>query len=206
MAEKPSFEERKKDLKQFDAKQVKPKENAAWTWIRTMFFSGMSLKDILKKVAENQIIPQIKDNFRNSLVSIIDMKLYKDHQTSSSSQPTSSFITNYVSYSDPKKETKALLESNQAKEKAVIESGYETPAFRDISQAKDFLRSMQEYVKKYQTISVYDLAWMQKKKIDFTWDSYEWNKEEILAIKEPTHINHPNTPWIVQLPKAHPRE
>ena len=47
---RPDFEERKKDMQQFsDARQIKKKpENAIWTWVRSMFFSGRSIKDILK--------------------------------------------------------------------------------------------------------------------------------------------------------------
>ena len=202
-SERPSFEERKKDMQQFsDARQVKKKpENAIWKWVRDMFFSGRTMKDILIDVAENQIVPQMKDNMRNSLVSMIDLGFYKDHQTGSSSTP-GSFITNYVNFSDKQKQQKKALEENKQREKEIIDSGYETPAFKQKIQAENFLKSLHAYVSKYQTMSVQDLAWMQGKTIDYTWDKYGWDKEDILAVKAPTHINNPDTPWAVVLPKA----
>lgn len=200
---RPDFEERKKDMQQFsDARQIKKKpENAIWTWVRSMFFSGRSIKDILKDVAENQVVPQMKDNFRNSLVSMIDLGIYKDHQTGSSSTP-GSFITNYVNFSDRKNIQSKTLEENKKKEQDVINSGYETPAFKNKAQAENFIRSIHAYVNKYQTMSVQDLAWMQGKTVDYTWDKYGWEKEEVLAVTGATHVNNPDAPWAVILPKA----
>lgn len=205
---KPDFEERKKDMVQFsDAKQVKKKpENAVWKWIRDMFFSGRTLKEILKDVAENQIVPQMKDNFRNSLVSMIDLGIYKDHSSTSSTNVPGSFITNYVNFSDKAAQQKKTLEANKQKEKELISSGYETPAFKQKVQAENFLKSIHAYVTKYQTMTVQDMAWMQGKTVDYTWDKYGWEKEEVLAVKNPTHINNPDTPWAIILPKAHVME
>ena len=200
---KPSFEDRKKDLVQFSsAKQIKKKEeNAFWKWTKDMFFSGRTLKEILKDVAENQIIPQAKDNLRNSLVAIIDLKFYKDHKTTSSStNPMSNFVTNYVSFSD--KQKKALQE-NKKKEEETIKSGFEYPAFKTQREAEQFIESMHAYVSKYPTMSVLDITWMQGKTIDFNWDKYGWEKEEILAIRRPTHINNPDAPYMIDMPKAH---
>lgn len=201
---RPDFEERKKDIVQYsDAKQVKKKEeNPVWKWVRDMFFSGRTAKEILLDVATNQIAPQVKDNFRNSLVSMLDLAIYKDHQSTSSNTP-GSFITNYVNFSDKQAAQKKNLEANQKKEQEVINSGYETPAFKAKNKADDFIRSMHAYVTKYQTMSVQDLAWMQGKTVDYTWDKYGWEKEEILAISGPTHVNNPDTPWAIMLPKAH---
>jgi hypothetical protein len=203
---RPSVEERRKDLKQFnDVRQAKKKEpNAFWNWIAKMFFSGKTMKEICKEVAEDVLIPGIKDNVRNALVNTIDMKIYEDHNTSATTSGTpGSFITNYVSSYDKKKQQKAALEANQKKEAEVIKSGFEYPAFRSKKQADDFLMSMHAYVQKYETMSVQDLAWMQGKSIDFTWDAYGWQREEILDIKAPKHINNPETPWVIMLPKAH---
>lgn len=200
---RPDFEERKKDMQQFDARQVKQKkESPVWTWMRDMFFSGRSIKDILKDVAENQIIPQMKDNVRNSLVSMIDLGMYKEHKGSSST-PSGSFITNYVNFSKTPQQSSKALEENKKKESELISSGYETPAFRFKRDAEDFITSLRVYISKYHTMSVQDLAWMQKKTVDYVWDKYGWDEDEILAIKEPTHINNPETPWAVILPKAH---
>ena len=201
---RPDFEERKKDMQQFsNARQIKRKpENAVRSWVRNMFFSGRTMKDILKDVAENQIVPQMKDNFRNSLVSMIDLGIYKDHQSSSGSTP-GSFITNYVNFSDKQKVQKKTLEETKQKEQEVINSGYETPAFKQKMQAENFIASIRAYVTKYQTMSVQDLAWMQGKTVDYTWDKYGWEKEEVLAVTAPTHVNNPDAPWAVILPKAH---
>ena len=203
---RPDFEERKKDIVQYDGvKQVKKKpENQIWKWVKDMFFSGRTLKEILIDVAENQIVPQVKDNVRNAIVSFVDLGIYKDSRSASSSgTPNANFITNYVNFSDKASQQKKALESNQQKEKEVINSGYETPAFPDRKKADDFIRSLHAYVTKYQTLSVQELAWMQRKVIDYTWDKYGWEKEEILEIKEPTHLNNPETPWAVMFPKAH---
>ena len=204
---RPTVEQRRKDLKQFSGvKQVKRKDPWwFWTWIAKMFFSGRSLKDILKDIAEHQIAPGIKDGVRNSLVSLIDMGLYEDHRTvsSSSSQVNGSFITNYVSYGSKDKKSSSSLESNKQKEEETIKSGFESPAFKSRKDADDFLNGMKSYVQKYETMSVQDLAWMQQKSIDFTWDKWGWWRDEILAIKAPTHINNQDTPWIISMPKAH---
>ena len=201
---RPDFEERKKDMVQYsEAKQLRKKdEHPVWKWIREMFFSGRTFKDIMLDVAENQIVPQMKDNFRNSLVTMIDLGIYKDHRSSSSATPGASFITNYVNFSD-KQQTQKRLEENKKNEEKVISSGYETPAFKSKTQADDFLRSIHAYVTKYITMSVQDLAWMQGKTVDYTWDKYGWEKEEVLAVNAPTHVNNPDAPWAVILPKAH---
>lgn len=202
---RPDFEERKKDLTQYsDVKQIKKKEeNAVWKWVRDMFFSGRTLKEIVMDVTENQIVPQVKDNFRNSLVTMLDLSIYKDHDTRSTSSTPGSFVTNYVKFSDSGSKQKAALEENKKKEQEVIKSGFEMPAFREKVKADNFLKDMKAYVMKYHTMSVFDLAWMQGKQIDYTWDKYVWNEEEILAIKAPVHVGDPQTPWAIMLPKAH---
>lgn len=201
----PDFEERKKDMVQFSsAKQLKPKpENTLIKWLCNVLFSGRKPKDIIKEVAENQVIPQMKDNFRNSLVSVLDLAIYKDHKSVSNTVNTiGNFVTNYVSYSDKTSQQKKL-EDNKKKEEEILKSGFEIPAFYRKKDAEDFIASMHNYITKYKRMTVLDIAWMQGKTINYTWDAYEWDEEEILAIKAPTHINNPNTPWAVMLPKAH---
>lgn len=199
------FEERKKDLAQYEnVKQVRKKDqNAVIKWICDMFFSGRTMKEIMLDVLENQLVPQAKDNIRNTLVSILDLKIYKNHTpTPGSSTPGSSFITNYVKFSDAKTSTSSQLEATKQEEKKLVESGYESPAFRNKRDAENFISSLHTYVSKYERLTVLDLAWMQRKVIDFTWDKYGWDKEEILSVKAPTHINGDN-PWMVALPQAH---
>lgn len=202
-AKKPSFDERKKDLVQFiGVKQFARKENAWITWAKKMFFSDRSLKDILQDVAENQVMPQVKDVMRNSLVSVLDMKIYKDHASPSSSSGTpSSFITNYVQYGKSPT-TAEKREENQKKEEEIVKSGYECPAFLRKVDAERFLDSMKAYVTKYQSMSVQDLAWMQNKRVPYTWDKYGWEAEDILSIPGPVHVSNPDAPWTIQLPKA----
>ena len=206
-AELPSAEERHKNMKQFtDAKQMRKKElHPAIRWFRDMFFSGRSAKDILVEVAETQIVPQMKDNFRNSLVSMLDLKIYKNHQPASSSpQRSASFTTNYVRFSDPKEQQKAALEKNKEEEQKVVESGYECPSFQYEPRAMEFLRSLHEYVKQYPRLTVHDLAWMQGKFIPYTWEKWGWEAEEVLAVTKCQHITTPGgSSWVVQLPQAH---
>lgn len=199
---RPSFDERKKDITQFiGVKQAIRKENAWLTWIKGMFFSDRSFKDIAKDVAENQIAPQIKDLVRNSVVSALDMKMYKDHKSVGVPGGTPvSFVTNYVKYGTTDTSTK--VETVKKKDEDIVKSGFECPAFQTKRDAEQFLASMKDYVNKYGSMSVQDLAWMQGKRVDYTWDAYGWDVSEIMAISGPTHISNPSTPWVIQLPKA----
>ena len=85
-------------------------------------------------------------------------------------------------------------------EKKIVENGYELPSFDSKSIGVKFLNDMKTYATKYDMFSVFELYGMRKKKIDYTWDKYGWNKEEILAIDEPKHVNGE---WVIFLPKAH---
>lgn len=211
---KPSFEERKKDLKQYSGvHQVSKKENAWLTWLKDMFFSGRTFKSILVDVAENQVAPQVKDLVRNSIVSVLDAKIYKDHKTGSGAGTVpGSFITNYVSYGKnstgansigpTSSSTSAKLAANKQNEEDIIKSGFECPAFTTSKAANDFLNDMKAYVMKYATMSVLDLAYMQGKRVNYTWDKYGWEASAILAIQGPKHISNPAAPWIIELPKA----
>ena len=200
-------EERKKFLQehQHDAKPMKQKEKTGFMkWFCDMFLSGRTWKDIAMDILNNQLVPEIKDGFRNGLVSLIDMRIYKDHKTSTGGTPgNGSFITNYVDYSSKSAKTKAALEANQKREAETIKSGYEIPAFRTLMEAKNFLNDMHAYVNQFYRMTVLDLASMMKQTVNYTWDKWGWEKEEIMAIKAPTHINNPEHPYIIELPKAH---
>lgn len=201
-------EERKKFLQehQHDAKPLKQKEKTPFMkWFSEMFLSGRTWKEICMDILNNQLVPEIKDGFRNGLVSLIDMRIYKDHKpgTSSGSPSNGSFITNYVDYANVKAKTKAALEANKKKEEETIRSGYEIPSFKTLQQARNFLNDMHTYVNQFYRISVLDLASMMKQQVNYTWDKWGWEKDEILAIKEPTHISNPDNPYIIELPKAH---
>lgn len=189
-----------------DVKPLKERNKTEFAkWFSDMFLSGRTWKDIVMDIINNQVVPEIKDSFRNSVVSLLDMRLYKDHTISPGSKngtPTS-FTTNYVQYSDKKTQQKAALEANKKKEEETLKSGYEIPSFKTLQSARVFLQDMHDYVNQYYRMSVLDLASMQGAHISYTWDKYGWEKEEILAIKEPTHISNPDRPYIVKLPKAH---
>jgi len=201
-------EKRKEFLEkhQHDGKFMKPKERTKFgEWFSEMFLSGMTWKQILMKILNEQLVPEIKDGFRNGLVSLIDMRIYKDHKpgTNSNVGNSASFITNYVAYGNKKAQTAAALEANKKKEEETVKSGYEIPSFKTLQQAKSFLADMHVYVEKFYRMSVLDLASMMRQNVSYTWDKWGWEKEEILAIKEPTHISNPDSPYIIELPKAH---
>lgn len=216
---RPSAEERRKDLQVFDGvKQVKRKDNGSfWNWLARMFFSGRKPRDIALDVLEHEVIPNIQDGVYNSVVSLVGKTIYKEDRkpgTSGSYSAPGSFITNYVAYGDKKKQQNAALEANQQKEEETVKSGFESPAFPNLKMAEDFLNSMHAYVQKYETLSVQDLAWMQNKSIDYTWDKWGWWRDEILAIKNPSRFTQPvvaedkngnkiRLTHFIDLPKAH---
>lgn len=200
-------EERKKAIKVHDDVQpLKKKEPTKFfKWFSEMFLSGRTWKEIAMDILNNQIVPELKDGFRNSVVSLLDMRLYRDHKpgTASSSSSSGSFITNYVQYSDKKAQQKAALEANKKKEEETLSSGYEIPSFKTLAQARSFLQDMKDYVTQYDTITVLELAGMMKKQVPYTWEKFGWTKEEILSIPDPRHISNPERPYIIELPKAH---
>lgn len=216
--EKPSAEDRRKDLKQFEGtKSVTKKENGpVISWIRKMFFSGKTVKEILIDIAENNVVPWLQDGTYNMATSFLSQFIYRGHKSApgGSTTPGSGFV-NYVSYSDKKKQQEKTQESNQKKDEEVIQQGFEHPAFENdpagtpngrtaLQKAREFLEEMHRYVRKYHSLSVEDLGWMRGKTVNYAWDKYGWTEEEILAIREPTHINNPKTPYIIMMPKAHP--
>lgn len=201
-------EERKAAIKVHDdVGTMKKKEPTKFAkWFSEMFLSGRTWKDIILEIINEQIVPELKDGFRNSVVSLLDMRLYRDHKpgvTSSGGTP-SSFITNYVAYGDKKAQQKAALEANKKKEEETLNSGYEIPCFKTLAQAKAFLDDMKSYVKRFGWISVLELGGMMKKNVAYTWDKWGWNEDEIMAISGPKHISgNPEKPYIIELPKAH---
>ena len=108
-------EERKKAIKVHeDVGVMKRKEPTKfWKWFSEMFLSGRTWKDICMDIINNQIVPELKDGFRNSVVSMLDMRLYRDHRagTSSPSGTPTSFVTNYVQYGDKKAQQQAALDA-----------------------------------------------------------------------------------------------
>lgn len=203
--------ERRKDLPQYDnVGQVKKKEKTDFVkWLNKMFFNGRTWKEIVLDIAENQLVPEIKDGVRNMLVSMIDMRIYKNDTIRPSSNRNgynnNGYGTrNYVDYSSASAQ-KAKLEENKKKDEETVKNGYDNPAFYTKSEAIKFLNSMHDYANNYDDMSVFDIAYMSNKKVDYTWDSWGWTSEQILAIKEPTYISSsgPNGyKWCINLPPA----
>ena len=214
---------RTKDLKRFSGVgSVKKRElTGFWKWMAGMFFNGRTWKDICKDIVENQIVPELKDGFRNAIVSLIDMRIYKDSTgprnygypgwNAPSSGWGGSPVANYVDYTNAqaRQKQKAKLEENKANERNTINQGYENPAFRTKQEADNFLKAMHDYCHAYDTISVYQIAYMSGRDIDYTWDAWGWNSEEILEIKGTKYITNSGAngyKYTIDLPKAHTLE
>jgi len=218
--DKPSKEERHKDLKQFEGtKGVKKQGDGPFiSWLRAMFFSGKTVKEIIKDVAENNAVPWLKDGLYNMITSLASQFIYRDHKSipgsGNAANPSGNFV-NYVTYSEKKKQQEKAAEQSQKNDDAVIRAGFEHPAFSNdppgtpkgktaLQKAREFLDEMHRYVTKYGSMSVEDLGWMRGKTVSYVWEKYGWTKEEILGIKEPTHVSNPDTPYIILMPEAHP--
>ena len=214
---KPTAEERRKDLQVFTGvKQIRKKEQSPiWRWITSVLLSGRKPKDILMEVLDKEIVPNLQDGVYNSATSALRMAIYKDGKPGNVTQTApGSFITNYVSFADKNKQKQASAEAAKQQEAETLNSGYETPAFPNRDMAENFLRSMKAYASKYDDMSVHDLAWMQNKSIDFTWEKYGWRSDEILAIKDISRFPQPmivddgngnkiKLSYYINLPKAH---
>lgn len=184
-----------------ETRQVKRNTGGFLRWLRKMFLSDRKPSEIMKEIVEYKIVPGIKDNFRNSAMATLDSFIYPG------GGPTSGGSTNGVNYNriysgnthqevrtPDKKETK----------QDEINKGFCNPSFRTQNEAMEFLAMMKNY--DYPTLSVHTLYMMQKQHIDYTWDAYGWNREEILALNTGSikHITgDPRWPWMIDLPEAH---
>jgi len=180
------------------------KKGGFWRWFKKMFLSDRKPSDIMKDVLENQIVPGIKDNFRNSVVSSIDMFVYQSAKPASQSSTNNNISYNNIfkaSTSTPQKK-----EEMDAKSQMDLNAGFSNPCFKTKADAERFLNTkMKSY--DYPTLSVHTLYMMRGKHIDYTWDAYGWTREEIAAIdpnRAIVHIsgNH-EFPWMIDLPQAH---
>lgn len=200
-----------------DVAGVKRKNKRSFLkWLQKMFLSDQKPSDILKSVLENQIVPGIKDNFRNGLFSSIDMFLYTTSKPNSTPSNNISYGKMFNSQSN-----NTLIQNNRIQNSQQNQSsqdsngGFTNPCFRDLKDryektdngetkkiqgAESFLALMKEY--DYPTLSVHTLYMMRKKHIDYTWDAYGWTKEEIQNVQI-VHINNPDYPWMIDLPPAH---
>lgn len=168
-----------------------------WRWMRKMFLSDQKPSDIMKNVLEQQIVPGIKDNFRNSLVSSVDMFIYQ----SAKPNTTSNNNVAYGKIFNSQNNKPAVQQNQPAKDNTPdMDKGFTNPCFRSKMDATSFLIMMKEY--DYPTLSVHTLYMMRKQHIDYTWDAYGWTREEIQNVQI-VHINNPDFPWMIDLPQAH---
>lgn len=172
-----------------------------------MFLSDKSPKEIMKDVVENQIVPGIKDNFRNSLVSSVDMFIYQGAKTIS--QSSSSNHVNYNSMYQKQQQQKLNAPSSSAPktETETKDNGFSNPTFRMRSNpdpnnigAEQFLAAIK--TREFPTFSVMDLYSMRGQSISWTWDVWGWTKEELQNVQI-VHINNPDKPWMIDFPPAH---
>ena len=176
----------------------KKKGSGFLRWLRKMFLSDQKPSDILMNVVENQIVPGIKDNFRNSLVSSVDMFIYQ----SAKPNATSSNNIAYGKIFNSAQNNTAVKTQQQTQNQNTPDTnnGFTNPCFRSKMDATSFLIMMKQY--DYPTLSVHTLYMMRKQHIDYTWDAYGWTREEIQNVQI-VHINNPDFPWMIDLPAAH---
>lgn len=175
------------------------KKNSFLSWLKRMFLSDQKPSDILMNVLETQIVPGIKDNFRNSIVSSVDMFMYQNSKPASTSSNNISYGKIFNSQSN---NTSVKIQTNQKQSDSSLDlsNGFTNPCFKAQSDAAKFLALMKSY--DYPTLSVHTLYMMRKQHIDYTWDAYGWTKEEIQNVQI-VHINNPDYPWMIDLPPAH---
>lgn len=200
-------ESTKPEITPFDGEVAgaKRKKNGFWAWMRKMFLSDRKPSEIAMDVLENNIVPGIKDNFRNGLVSSLDMFIYQ-----SSKAPNTNNSHNGVNYNNifrSQTSSKPAAPAAQATNNNGVDlsNGFVNPCFKTRIEAERFLMDkLKAY--DYPTLSVHTMYMMMSKHIDYTWDKYGWTKEEI-ASWEPskiiTHINSTDWPWMIDLPQAH---
>lgn len=196
---------KKPDIPVFDGetRQAKRSGNGFWKWMRKMFLSDRKPKDIIKEVIEYRIVPGIKDNFRNSAMATLDSFIYPGSSPGGPSSSNNSVNYNKIYNGQGQQRSLPQTQSNDSKQEE-INKGFGNPCFHTQQDAVKFLAMMKEY--DYPTLSVHTMYMMQKKHIDYTWDAYGWNREEILALSM-SNIRHisgdPNWPWMIDLPEAH---
>ena len=178
-----------------------------------MFLSDQKPKDIVMNVLENQIVPGIKDNFRNSLISSVDMFMYQNSKpvTTQNNNVAYGKIFNSSTQTVSNVTKTSTQKSPTNPDQPDLNNGFTNPCFRDLNDrvtpegvlvqgARTFLQMMKDY--DFPTLSVHTLYMMRKKRIDYTWDAYGWTKEEIANVQI-VHINNPEYPWMIDLPPAH---
>ena len=170
-------------------------------WFSEMFWSGRTWKEVWIDQRDNHIVPEGKDILFNAVVGIISSLIYREPTAGGGGYSSGSFIgnvmTRYVDYNKmstsgtKNQKTQEALAANKEKDKEIMKTGYELPTFPNYQSAKAFLDSMKAEAIKYEEISVYDMSWKRGKTIDWGWEEWGWNKDEILSIKEPSRFRQP---------------
>lgn len=187
---------------QGETKQAKRKTGGFWRWMKKMFLSDRTPKEIAMEVVEQRIVPGLQDNLRNSAMAMLDGFIYKG-----GSIPGNAGVSNGVNYnriySGPQRPLPAQAQPATDPKRDEINKGFGNPCFKTQQAAHEFLAIMKGY--DYPTLSVHTLYMMQNKHIDYTWDAYGWTREEIaaLGIGAIRHLNNPDWPWMIDLPEAH---
>lgn len=187
-----------------DVAGAKRKRKGFWAWMRKMFLSDRKPSEIIMDVIENNVVPGIKDNFRNSLVTGLDGFIYQNAAPTTNRNPSN----NSISYNNIFRSQPNLPKPNQEAQNnngIDLSNGFVNPCFKTRMEAERFLNDkMKSY--DYPTLSVHTMYMMMSRHIDYTWDAYGWNREEI-ATWDPnkiiTHINSSEYPWMINLPQAH---
>ena len=169
-----------------------------------MFLSDRKPKDILKEIVEYRIVPGIKDNFRNSAMATLDSFIYPGSGPAGPSTSQNNVNYNRMFNTGTSQPARSVGQQPAQDPKTdEINKGFQNPCFHTQMDAQTFLAMMKGY--DYPTLSVHTLYMMQKKHIDYTWDAYGWNRDEILALGassiKPTH--DPTWPFMIDLPEAH---
>lgn len=198
----PQSEKQKPDIPVFEGETAGAKrKKKSGGWIRKMFFNDRPAKDIIKELIEYRIVPGIKDNFRNNTVALIDSFIYPGGTAGPSSTQNTINYNKLYSNNQPSRPQPQQSSAPKTEDK---NQEFSNPTFKTHHDAEVFLAMMKEY--DYPTLSVHTLYMMRKKRIDYTWDSYGWNKEEIMALDShrdicPTHDTE--WPYMINLPQAH---
>lgn len=195
----------KPDIQPFEGEVagVKRKKSGFWAWMRKMFLSDRKPSEIAMDVLENNIVPGIKDNFRNGIVSSLDMFIYQG-----SKSPSQSSANNNVQYNNifrsPTTSKQSAPQQTQNNNGVDLSNGFSNPCFKTREDARRFLYDkLKSY--DYPTLSVHTMYMMRSQHIDYTWDAYGWTKEEIASWDDKMikHIDNRDWPWMIDLPQAH---
>ena len=197
----------KPDIVAFEGETASAKRKKGigfWRWMRKMFLSDQKPSDVLMNVLENQIVPGIKDNFRNSLVSSIDMFVYQNAKPNvQNGSNTIDYNRMFQSSTSQRQAAPQQTAVKDPKENGTKNYEFSNPCFKTKLDAKNFLDLMKRY--DFPTLSVHTLYMMRKLRIDYTWDAYGWTREEIAALGDQNivRIGDPQFPYMIDLPQAH---